>query len=126
MNQAIFPIILTVVILVFTLIIIVASFGAVYYFYAQKRKRLQHLIDNGVAGTAVIKTLSQTGLVINNVPQISMTLEITAPNIPTYTIVKKTEIPMIYYPRIQPGMTINVMIDPARLDDQKYIGLLFE
>ena len=117
---------MTVVILAFTLVIIVGSFGAVYYFYAQKRKRLQHLVDNGVAGTAVVKTLDQTGLFINNVPQIAMTLEITAPNIPTYTIVKKSEIPMIYYPRIQPGMTINVMIDPARLDDQKYIGFLFE
>ena len=125
MNEAIFPIILTVVILVLTAVIIAISFGAVFYFYYAKRKRLQHLVENGVKGTAVIKTLSETGLIINNVPQIAMTLEVTAENIPPYTIVKRTEIPMIYYPRIQPGMTIDVMVDPARLNDQKYIGLLF-
>src|SRR5687767_8709080 len=126
MNSEFFPVVLTAVILIFTFGIIALSFGGVFLYYYKKRKRMQHLAENGVRGKAVVKTLSDTGLIINNVPQIAITLEVTLPNIPVYTIQKRVAIPMIYYPRIQPGMTVDVAVDPARLTDQKYLGLLFE
>lgn len=126
MNASIFSIILVVVILAFTFGIIALSFGGVFFYYRQKQKRLQHLVENGVRGKAVIKSLSETGLIINNVPQIAMMLEVTLPNIPVYTINKRATIPMIHYPRIQPGMAVDVMADPARLNDPNYLGILFE
>ena len=126
MNSEFFPVVLTVAILILTFGIIALSFGGVFFYYYKKRKRMQHLAENGIRGKAVVKTLSDTGLIINNVPQISITLEVTLPNIPVYTIQKRVAIPMIYYPRIQPGMTVDVAVDPARLTDQKYLGLLFE
>ncbi len=114
-------------------IIIVASvalplfiIGIVFYFMYRKRQRLKFLLENGTRGKAVVKTLCETGMIINDVPQISMNLKVTLPNIATYTILKTATIPMIYYPRIQPGMTIDVAADVARLSDQKYIGLIFE
>jgi hypothetical protein len=126
MDSELFPVILTAGILIFTLGIMALSFGGVFLFYYKKRKRMQHLAENGVRGKALIKTLSDTGMIINNVPQIAMTLEVTLPNVPVYTIQKRVAIPMIYYPRIQPGMTVDVAVDPTRLTDQKYIGLMFE
>lgn len=126
MNSELFPVVLTAGILIFTFGIIALSFGGVFFYYYKKRKRMQHLAENGVRGKAVVKSLSDTGLIINNIPQIAMTLEVTLPNIPVYTIQKRVAIPMIYYPRIQPGMTVDVAVDPARLTDQKYLGLLFE
>lgn len=126
MNSELYPVILTAGILIFTFGIIALSFGGVFLFYYKKRKRMQHLAENGVRGKAVVKTINDTGLIINNIPQITMTLEVTLPNIPVYTIQKRVALPMIYYPRVQPGMTIDVAVDATRLTDQKYLGLLFE
>lgn len=126
MDSELYPVILVAGILIFTFGIIALSFGGVFLYYYKHRKRLRHLAENGVRGTAVVKTLSDTGMIINNIPQIAMSLEVSLPNIPVYTIQKRVAVPMIYYPRIQPGMTVNVAVDPAHLTDQKYLGLLFE
>lgn len=117
---------MTVLLAVGILAMAVIPFIIIVIFFILKRRRAMHLLENGVRGTAVVKTLSTTGLEINNIPQIEILLEVTLPNIPTYTINKRAAVPMIYYPRMQPGMTINVAADPTRLDDQKYLGILFE
>lgn len=117
---------MTVVIVVGTLGFIALVWAAVFFFYYKKRQRAKYLAENGVKGKAVVKSLNQTGVYINNIPQIVMGLEVSVPNAPVYQITKTVNLPMIYYPRVQPGMTIDVVVDPARLSDQKYLGLVFE
>ncbi len=119
-------VVLVVVGVVFTIVVTVVPIVLVFFYITRKRQLAKHLLENGVRGKAVVKTLSNTGLSINRIPQVAMQLEVTLPNIPTYTIEKRAAVPMIYYPRMQPGMTVDVSVDPERLTDQKYLGILFE
>lgn len=117
---------MTVLLAVGIIAMVLIPFFIVLIFFFLKRRRAKHVLENGVRGTAIVKKLSDTGTVINNIPQIEILLEVTLPNIPTYTIIKRAAVPMIYYPRMQPGMTIDVAADPTRLNDQKYLGILFD
>jgi hypothetical protein len=88
--------------------------------------RMFHTERKGVTGTAVVKGIKQTSRMKNNVPQIVMTLDVTLPGYPPYTIEKYVFLPPLYYPRVQPGMTVQVVADPKRLDNDKYLGLQFK
>lgn len=105
--------------------ILAVVFGGIFIAWLLKLRRTLHVAKNGVAGTAVVKGLRQTGARQNDVPKIAMMLEVSLPGIPTYTIEKRAYIPMIYYPRIQPGMTIDVIADPERTHDANYLGIQF-
>ncbi|HSI88783.1 MAG TPA: hypothetical protein VK918_06985 [Pyrinomonadaceae bacterium] len=102
-----------------TAVVFITVFGALFLGWLLKLRRTIHVAKHGVAGTAVVKGVRQTGAMKNDIPKIAMKLEVTLPGIPTYTIEKRAYIPMIYYPRIQPGMTIDVVADPARTDNAK-------
>lgn len=88
--------------------------------------RMFHVERTGVVGTAVVRGIRQTSRMKNNVPQVAVTLEVTLPGHPPYTIEKYVFLPMLYYPRVQPGMTVQVIADPKRLDNDKYLGLQFK
>ncbi len=105
--------------------ILAVVFGGMFIAWLLKLRRTLHVAKNGVAGTAVVKGLRQTGASKNDVPKVAMLLEVTLPGIPLYTIEKKAYIPMIYYPRIRPGMTIDVVADPQRTHDANYLGVQF-
>lgn len=92
---------------------------------AIKIRRMMHVERNGIVGTAVVKRLSETGRVKNHTPEIALELEVSLPGFAPYNIEKRANVPMIYYPRIQPGMTIEVITDPERLYDPEYLGLRF-
>lgn len=106
--------------------ILLVVFGFLIVRAVLKMLRHRHVVKNGISGTAVVKTLRETGVRENNVPKIAMNLEVHLPNIPVYVIEKKAVVPLIYYPRIQPGMTVNVIADTTKLDDPNYLGLQFE
>jgi len=88
--------------------------------------RMFHIERNGVTGTAVVKGIKQTARVKHNVNQVIMTLDVTLPGYPPYTIEKYMFLPPLYYPRTQPGMTVQVIADPKRLDNDKYLALQFK
>ena len=92
---------------------------------ALKLRRTMHVERNGIVGTAVVKGLKETGRVANHTPEIALDLEVTLPGFAPYTIEKRANVPMIYYPRIQPGMTIEVIADPDKFYDADYLGLRF-
>ena len=108
-----------------TAVVFITVFGTLFIGWLLKLRRTIHVSKNGVAGTAVVKGLRETGARQNDVPKVAMQLEVTLPGIPTYTIEKRAYIPMIYYPRIQPGMTIDVIADPERTHDANYLGIQF-
>jgi|SRR5690606_30965767 len=90
-------------------------------------KFLRHvkLEKEGVVGSAVVTRLKQIGTQKTTKPKVEMELEITLPGYAPYRIDKSVNMPMIYLPRVQPGMTIEVIADPKRLDNADYLALRF-
>lgn len=92
---------------------------------AVKLRRMMHVERNGIVGTAVVKRLSETGRIRNRTPEIVLELKVSLPGFAPYNIEKRSNVPMIYYPRIQPGMTIEVITDRDKFYDPEYLGLRF-
>ena len=72
----------------------------------------EHLKANGRAGTAVISDIRQTGMWVNENPQVEMDLQVTVDGIPPYTTTHRQVIEQIAIPRFQPGQTVPVLVDP--------------
>ncbi len=67
---------------------------------------------NGEPALAKILRIWDTGLTINNDPVVGFLLEVRRRDNPTYEVRTKLRISRLDIPRIQPGKTIPVRIDP--------------
>ncbi|MET7403250.1 hypothetical protein ABZS66_58215 [Dactylosporangium sp. NPDC005572] len=76
--------------------------------YAEGR-RLQ---ENGVAGTAQVLQARQTGVLINNQPQVALDLRVTCPGHGTYDVRRREVIPMLLLSRVTSGLPLTVLVDP--------------
>ncbi len=70
------------------------------------------LLQQGLPGQATIVNVYQTGMMINNNPQIGLVLQINGP-LGQYQTETKAVIPMISIPQFQPGAVLPVKIDPS-------------
>lgn len=77
----------------------------------------QRVSEVGVAGTAVVTAVTQTGVYINQNPQLEMTLSVNVPGRPAYTAERKEVVPMILLSRVGVGATLPVKIDPQNQAD---------
>jgi hypothetical protein len=68
---------------------------------------------NGRAGSAVITDARQTGMFVNENPQVELDLQVNVEGIPTYATTHRQVIAQIAIPQFQPGMTVPVRVDPA-------------
>jgi hypothetical protein len=91
-----------------------------------KRKRINELVATGKQGTAVVLSLSDTGVTINDDPRVQLLLEIHIPNHQPYQAQKTVTLPLIYLPQVQTGSTINILADPAQPNNEKRIALLLK
>ena len=73
----------------------------------------------GLPGKALIKEVHDTGVTINNSPQVKLLLEIKNSLGQKYTTTIRTLVSRLQPQLYQPGMTIPVLIDPA--DDNKVV-----
>ena len=99
---------------------------SILFWMMAKRKRMEDLVATGKQGTAVVLSLSDTGVTINNAPRVKLLLEIHIPNYQPYQAHKTVAIPVIYLPQVQTGSTINILADPEQLYDEKRIALLLK
>jgi hypothetical protein len=76
---------------------------------AALRKRLQ---QTGVAGTAQIVGLRETGMRVNDQPQIEMQLMVSIPGRATYTAIHREVVSHLALARLQPGASLPVRVDP--------------
>jgi Protein of unknown function (DUF3592) len=79
----------------------------------EDQQKAQHLMANGKVGTAVITDARQTGMFVNENPQVEMDLQVTVDGLPTYTATHRQVIAQIAIPQFQPGATVPVRVDPA-------------
>lgn len=78
------------------------------------------LLKTGVSARAVIKELSDTGVTVNNAPQIKLLLEVTPPTGAPYLVQTKMLISRLQTSMYQPGMELAVKIDP---DDKNKVAI---
>jgi hypothetical protein len=77
------------------------------------------ILSGGMAGTAQITGLTQTGMYLNEQPQVSMDLLINLPGRPPYPATRREFVPLILLGRLTSGQPLPVRVDPA--DPQKVV-----
>lgn len=78
---------------------------------ASERSRL---LKVGVAAQAEIVRLWETGVQINNQPQVGFELRVTPPSGPPYVTQTTMVISTLQIPRVQPGARVDVRLDPQQ------------
>ena len=100
---------ITVILLVFTLVIILVVFKMVSGSMGDKQT-----LQNGVPGSAVVMSLAPTGTVINNMYYVcSIGLRVQLPAQAPYDVMIKQSVPITAMARVNPGATIGVKADPT-------------
>lgn len=78
----------------------------------QKQETLKELQERGLKGTATVVELIDTGMLVNYNPRVNIVLDVVVERQAPYRIKKTETIPMTRLPQIQPGQTIEVLVDP--------------
>ena len=71
------------------------------------------VLQNGIPAKAKIMAVQQTGVMVNNQPQIVFDLEVDPPGAAHYRTQTKAVIPMVNIPQFQPGVELSVKIHPT-------------
>jgi len=102
---------------------IVLLFGGMFYLFYKlifgPMILASRLRKTGLPGKALIKEVHDTGVTINNSPQVKLLLEIKNSLGQKYTTTIRTLVSRLNPQLYQPGMTIPVLIDPN--DDNKVV-----
>ncbi|MBI2894751.1 MAG: hypothetical protein HYY06_14445 [Deltaproteobacteria bacterium] len=106
---------------IFVIVMILISVAAtvipvvlVFKWLGKNRAQRQALLQSGAPGQAKILAIGQTGMYINNNPQVQLALEVT-PQVggAPFQVTIKGVVPMIALSRVQPGSVVPVRYDPA-------------
>jgi hypothetical protein len=105
----------------FIIMPLISSLG-VTLFYKRINDRETNLIEHGIQGEAEILHREQTGVYINELPQVKFLLKITSPYGETYEIEHKDVVSMLDMRSINVGAKLPVYIDP---NSEKNILLVY-
>jgi Short C-terminal domain len=87
--------------------------GLLYLWMGRRADRAESLRTAGAPGTAQILEMTQTGVYINENPQVKMRLRIDAQGIPPYEIEKRATVPLIALGMLGSGRPLTVYVDRA-------------
>lgn len=76
-------------------------------------RKAMRIKAQGIAGTATIASMTQTGMYLNNQPQVELQLDVTTPIQGPYRVVMKEWVPLIALGRLTGGVPLPVKVDPA-------------
>jgi hypothetical protein len=98
--------------------IVVALFLAfVYRAMSRRADRMEGLRQTGLPGTARVLEMTQTGVYINENPQVKMKLHIEATGIAPYDIEKKATVPLIALGALGSGRPLTLFVNPNDHND---------
>ena len=98
-----------------TVVLMFGIFWVFRYFakgLEQKRQTFEELKERGLKGTATVAELIDTGMLVNYNPRVRIVLDVVVERQAPYRITKTETIPMTRLPQIQPGQTVEVLVDP--------------
>ncbi len=93
-------------------VVFIAIFGTVFMAFLRPLFRANAILKTGEPATALIKNVRDTGVTINNAPQVELLLEVRSKFKPPYEAKVKTLVSRINPNVFQPGMTVAVKYDP--------------
>lgn len=97
-------------------VVFIGVFGAFFWpLLIKPMMTASKLRKNGVAAMAKVLQISDTGVTLNNSPQIKLLLEVASPT-GTYQVETKQYISRLQTSMYQPGMMIPVLVDPNDRD----------
>ena len=89
-----------------------------------KRRKTENLLETGQQGEAVVLSLEDTGVRINDNPQVRMLLEVRIAGYSSYQVEKTMVVPLIRLSQVQVGSTVQVVADASQPDNTDKIELL--
>jgi len=95
----------------FFIILSIVIVVALMLFYGRINAREANLMSNGLQGQAKILQVQQTGMYVNELPQVKFLLEITSPD-GVYQMEHKAIVNMLNLASIHVGAILPVYIDP--------------
>ncbi len=107
---------MVIVITLFSLLVTAVPivFVVIYLMKLMKKKaEADKVLATGQAATGTVMRLSETGTMINNQPLVNIVLNVQRPGIPPYQVMVQKVISQLEIPRLQPGMTVAVKVDPT-------------
>jgi len=94
-------------------VIFISIFGGVFWSVLIKPMMLSRRIaKNGVAASAKILEIHDTGVTVNNSPQVKLLVEVNSSLSGTYLVETKQIISRVQVPQFQPGAMFQVIVDP--------------
>jgi hypothetical protein len=99
----------------------VTGFGLVWFGLRARNSAADadRIASTGLAGTATITGLTQTGMSLNDQPQVEMELLVSIPGRAPYAATRKEFVPLILLGRLSSGLPLAVKVDPA--DPQRLV-----
>lgn len=102
---------------------ILGATGLVLVWFGLRARRgaadADRIATSGLAGTASITSMTQTGMSLNDQPQVEMDLLVTIPGRAPYQASRKEFVPLILLGRLSSGQPLPVRVDPA--DPQRIV-----
>jgi type II secretory pathway pseudopilin PulG len=92
-------------------LLVVGILAAVFIPLMRQSAQRRQLLATGVRARGRILSTQETGLRVNNQPQVKFTLEVQPDGKPAYQAECKMVISLLYAPQIQHGMTVSVRYD---------------
>lgn len=96
--------------------------GGLIWFGMRARRaaaEADRIMTTGLAGTATVTGLTQTGMSLNDQPQVDMELLVSIPDRAPYPARRKEFVPLILLGRLSSGAPLPVRVDPA--DPQRVV-----
>lgn len=85
----------------------------------RRAAEIDRILDTGVAGTAQVTGITQTGMYLNEQPQLELNLLVNLPGRPAYAATHKSFVPLMLMSRVTSGVPLAVMVDS--MDPQKVV-----
>jgi hypothetical protein len=120
-------VIVTVVVsLLVTALSLALPFGILYFLFQASAKQAaleKELLATGASAPATIAAVGQTGMYINNQPQVQLVLEVIPPDGAQFTAKINRVVSLLQIPQIQPGRVVEVRYDKANPSRIMVVGL---
>ncbi|HUF05434.1 MAG TPA: hypothetical protein VMM38_14830 [Aridibacter sp.] len=91
-----------------------------------RKKTIAELQERGLKGTATVVELIDTGMLINHNPRVTLVLDVVVERQPAYQIRKTETVPITRLPQIQPGQSIEVLVDPNERENPDRVMIMLK
>lgn len=108
-------IVITLVSVVFTLVVMGGVAFVMWKVFGGLMKQSQErsqLLATGLPAMGRVLQLMDTGMLVNNNPQVRIVVEVQMPGRPPYQADTTMIVSMLAVPRVQPGCVVNLKVDP--------------